>query len=170
MKHLDYAKKLNRLSDTYRYPTVVRINKESVAEHSYHTAMLVLLLSEEYAFNVALALPMALVHDVTEIDITDVPHPVKHRFPQIRDALYTAELELSRELPISVKRPFQFLALDVDDEDNVEQMIVHFADALSCLIYSDSEVKLGNSYMQRVYDESVIRIQQFEERLSKWKR
>lgn len=166
MKHLEYAKELNRLSDTYRYPTVMRLNKESVSEHSYHTAMIVILLSDDYRFDLTTASLMALVHDVTEIDLTDVPHPVKKRFPQVAEALTDAEISLSDDLPYPIKRIFNNLTFGLE----VEQKIVHYADAMSCLIYSDSEVKLGNTYMKRVYDESVFRIKELEKELEPWKK
>lgn len=166
MTHIEYAKKLNRLSDTYRYPTVMRLNKESVAEHSYHTSMMVMLLEEDYKFDVPTAVMMALSHDVVEIDLTDIPHPVKKRFPHIADSMVDAEIVLSDDLPGLVKRVVRTFLYN----DSVEHQIVHFADAMSCLVYSESEVKLGNTYMQRVYDESVVRIEQLSKELEQWKK
>ncbi|MEM1245006.1 MAG: HD domain-containing protein [Acidobacteriota bacterium] len=70
---------------------------ESVAEHSYHVALLVgLLAPHEESVDTERALLMALLHDAAEVRSGDLPRPMTHYLP--KGAKSTMESALLRDL------------------------------------------------------------------------
>ena len=74
---------------------------ESVAEHSYHVALLVLLLAPRVPeVDAARAVAMALLHDLAELRIGDLPRTVARYFPT--GAKETAETAKPRDVTVTV--------------------------------------------------------------------
>lgn len=165
MKHIDFIRNSNKLSDIARYPTVYRIKHETVAEHLAQTAIIVLALHEEYEFDLCKALAMAVLHDIPETEINDSPHTVKKAHPDLAKALKDAEMKVIETYPTKIRSTLMSYHLD----SSIEHDIVELADAMSCYIYSESEVNLGNQYMKRVMIESKERIDLLEKHLKEAK-
>lgn len=143
------------LQHCMRYSMVPSIKQESVAEHSYFVALGVLLLSEEYEFDVGEAIKIALAHDLPEIYVDDINHHIKKQFPKVAEALREAEAVAAEGFPNSVKE----LVVKYHDQ-SVESKVVHFADAWQCLIKAQNEIRMGNDgYFTSVYDNSRIRLE-----------
>jgi putative hydrolases of HD superfamily len=73
-RQMAFVMELDRLKGILRRSLALAGQRpENSAEHSWHLALMVVLLSEyaDHAFNVAHAIKMALVHDVVEIDAGD---------------------------------------------------------------------------------------------------
>lgn len=149
------------LQHCMRYSMVPSIKQESVAEHSYFVALGVLLLSEEYNFDVSKAIQIALAHDLPEIYVDDINHHIKKMFPKVAEALKEAEASAAEGFPISVKE----LIAQYHDK-SVESLIVHFADAWQCLVKANNEIKMGNlGYFEQVRQNSVIRLETLTQQL-----
>lgn len=86
-----FAKDINILRNLIRYQNVHRNINESVAEHLFYVSCLVLKLREYYAFDLEKALKTALIHDIQERYISDVPHNIKTANPNLAKALEEAE-------------------------------------------------------------------------------
>jgi 5'-deoxynucleotidase YfbR-like HD superfamily hydrolase len=143
------------LASTLRYSMVPAIKPENVATHSYFVALHVLLMSEVYEFDVDKAIKIALCHDLTEMEISDVNHFVKKMYPAVANALKDAEAQIIEKFPDSVR---DYCTLYNDKSP--ESMIVHYADAAQCLQMAESEIKLGNhNYFSDVKKNSIIRME-----------
>ncbi len=78
---------------------------ESVAEHSFRTAIIVALLSKEFKINREKAVTMALIHDLAEVSIGDINEHHKaarqgkmHRYKKLLDSKYKKEKKTFQEL------------------------------------------------------------------------
>jgi putative hydrolases of HD superfamily len=74
MKILDFAFKLGKLKKTKRTGWIREKipNPESVAEHSFRTAVLTMILAPQVKADTDKAVKMALIHDVGEAEIGDI--------------------------------------------------------------------------------------------------
>lgn len=150
----DFISKTYILRDIKRYNNSFRIKDESVAEHCFFVALIVLRLHKTYDFNLTIALQMALVHDIAEIDVTDMPHNVKNRFPKLAKELENSEIEAQKEYWHSVVK----LNKELLEEMTIESKIVILADVMSVIQYSNTEIKLGNSYMIQIKESATKRM------------
>jgi 5'-deoxynucleotidase YfbR-like HD superfamily hydrolase len=153
------------LEHTKRYSMKPTIHSESVATHSFFVALGVLLLQNDYAFNVDTAIKMALCHDLAEMEISDVNHLVKKNYPVVAKALKEAEEEIVTSFPWQVMDYCKMYK-----GDSAEALIVHYADALQCLQYSTNEINLGNQgYMVDVLENSNRRLAELDKKLKPYK-
>ena len=167
-KVIDYANKMYPLQSLIRYNNSQHINDESVIEHVGFVAKIVMELHNYYEFDLLRALKMALVHDDTEIYITDIPHNVKKRYPQLRDTIKKCEdIASSTEFG-----PSHFdLTTDFEDQLTVESKIVKIADNVSCIQYARNEMDFGHQgYMKEVYTKSYDRSEEVLKELEEFKR
>ena len=160
---MNYLEDIYRLSFIKRYSNIPRIHKESVAEHGFFVAAIVMDLRTQYKFDLGTALIIAVSHDMTEIELNDCPHIIKEKYPKIAQAYEECESEVADKLPPSVA----WGSREFDKKDkSVESKIVHLADAIQCLQYSEVELKMGNKgYMEKVYKGSLERIGKAREEL-----
>lgn len=142
----EFYLKTYTLEYTKRFSMKQTIHKESVATHSYFVCLGVMLLHEDYSFNLGLALEMAVAHDVPEMGISDVNHKVKVNHPELAAAVRQVEEKFALSLPESIQRSY-FLHLD---DSKVESKIVKYADAWQCWQYAMNEWSLGNTHMGEV--------------------
>lgn len=160
----NFMKDVYNMKSLVRYQTAVRVKSESVAEHSYFVTVLVLKLHDYFEFNLEKALRIALLHDYPEIYISDVPSPVKSRFPKIREAMDEAESEVVRE---KLGEEYVSLLQEFNDKSSPEGLICAYADICSCVQYSSLEVSLGNKdYMAYVLTYSGQKLKELEGQLA----
>lgn len=153
-----YAQIYN-LSCIRRYSTIPCVKDESVAQHSFFVAALVVRLHKDYEFDLGKAVTMAIIHDWTESWLDDIMVTTKKMFPKLNREVEAAELHIAeQEFP----DPILDLWIENKERDSLESQIVHYADVLQCLQYAEHEIKLGNDYMERVRQESLIRVEFLE--------
>lgn len=161
------ARKMYKLKNLVRYNNIQKIKDENVLEHTAMVALIVMDLANIYRFNSNRAIRLALVHDFCEIHLSDIPYTVKQKFPAIKETIKEAELSMLSEFPIEVND----LLLELSKNDSTETKIVKFADIISCEIYANTEVQLGNSgYMKEVLNNSTKRIIEYASELEKFKK
>lgn len=163
---MNFYEKVYRLAYIIRYSNVPRVKDESVAEHSFFVASLVMELHDKYFFDLGKALQTAISHDMPESETNDISWEIKQRYPEIKEVLSRAEETFAKKMPISVQKGLKFF-----QEDTIETKIVMFADAIQCYQYSANEVSLGNrGYMESVLVISRSRIEEFEKELKEYER
>ena len=135
---------------------------DMLGDHSFNVAAILFRLHEDYEFNLPEAVTMAIVHDMPEMELNDVPRIIKQRYPLIKDAFRACELDVIDELPMPVRAYLQ----TYEQMDTVEAKMVKFADVIQCKQYAHTEMKLGNhGYMEDVYHASLKRINEMKEEL-----
>jgi putative hydrolase of HD superfamily len=115
---------------------------ESIADHSFGTAFVALALADVLNASGTLpapldtgkALAIAVLHDLPEARLTDLPGPTKHLIP--REVKSQAEIKalaaLTAALPSATR--FQALWRDFEDEASPEGRLVKDADRLEMMI------------------------------------
>jgi 5'-deoxynucleotidase YfbR-like HD superfamily hydrolase len=163
---LNNAKMMYNLKNLVRYNHTAKIKDENVLEHSAIVSMIVFDLGHYYKFDVDKAVKMALVHDISEQFTTDICHDVKQNFPKIKEAVKQAEIDCISNFSSNISE--MLLALQ---EKTVETKIVEFADIISCSLYAQSEVILGNSgKIKKILNETNERIIEITNELEEYKK
>lgn len=161
----DFFMRSYSLEYTKRYSMKPVVHQESVATHSYFVALGVLMMSNDYEFDVGLAVKIALCHDLAEMEISDVNHLVKKNFPGVAIALKLAEDEIVMNFPDQVKEYCHLY-----HGDTPEALVVHYCDALQCYQYAMTEINMGNrGYMVDVKDNSLMRMAKLATKLEAYK-
>lgn len=141
------------LKNLIRFNTASRIKDESVAEHSYFVIYYSYILSRKLGFGrgmTNLCMMKALLHDVAEKEISDVPHNIKEKYPEIKEALEKAEIAWY------AKNHKEYLR-DGSMYDIIDY-VVELADIYSVRQYCLHEISLGNKNMIEILDSSLERI------------
>ena len=156
----EFYDRLYRLSYITRYSVVPRIKDESVAEHSFYVASLVIKLHDDYDFHIGRAVTMAVIHDWTEAWTDDITIATKREFPEIADAVKLAEYAVAnKKFSLVVKDHWADHSLG----NSVEAKIVSMADVIQCMQYTSHEIKLGNTgYMTEVLKSTKDRLKYFK--------
>lgn len=151
----DYLYNVNSMRNLVRYQAAPHVSSETVAEHSFYVAAYVLKFHDFYEFNLEKALRMALLHDFSEVFISDVPYPIKSKYKDIQKALDKAERQVNIDY---VSEDFANEMEEFNNMSTVEGIIVELADVMSVVSYSKHEIELSNSkYMRDVYNKSIPR-------------
>ena len=163
----DFVDNIYTLKALTRYNNKFKIISESVAEHSFFVAVLVLKMHDDYKFNLEKALKMGLIHDIPELHLSDVTHDVKRNFPQLAKEVTKAEFVIMRNKYPNWYSTFK----SFEDQDSVEALVVKMADNLSCVQYASAEMDLGNKgYMKDVAQSAGKRVMECERKLKKYRR
>ena len=106
---------------------------ESVASHSYQVALVALWLADvvEEEVNVELVLRIALLHDLGESELTDIPSPAKRRIgtEQMRNVERSVTRELVCDLPGSWSHAVDLFF----EQKTTESLLVKAADRIQML-------------------------------------
>ncbi|MFC4812088.1 5'-deoxynucleotidase [Paenibacillus sp. GCM10023250] len=145
-----------RLRYIERWSLMRNTTRETVAEHSYHVALLAHLLCEigNAVFGKSLradrAAAMALFHDATEVFTGDIPTPVKHHNPKMLANFREIEAMAAERLLGMVPEPLQgvYGPLVLGEPANAEEAglrsMVKAADLLDAYMKCLSELSSGN--------------------------
>ncbi len=158
-----FAKDIDVLRSLVRYQNCHRNINESVAEHSFYVAAFVLKLREYYEFDLQAALKTALIHDVMESRISDVPHNIKLKNPALAEALENAEAKVLNEMFYSDARD---LLMNFNHGGTPEGLVVQLADILSVVLYANAEIKSGNKVFNYIAIKALDRVKCVLEQLS----
>lgn len=144
---------LYRLRYIERWSLMRNVNRENVAEHSFHTAILTHILCTigNELFNRKLPteklVTMALFHDATEIFTGDIPTPVKHHNPKILDSFREIERIAADRLVNMVPEPLRPAyepLLKEKRSDSEYYPYLKAADLLDAYFKCMSELSAGN--------------------------
>jgi hypothetical protein len=131
---------LRQGGDVLRFHNHRLIGQQSVAEHSFHAAQLLLALCPAASRNLLIAV---LHHDVPEGQVGDLTYPAKRRFPELNAALEAAETEVAQELGLWVK---------LTPEESIWLRVV---DSLECACFALSQMRLGHRGMRQVFNNCI---------------
>ncbi|SHK21247.1 putative hydrolases of HD superfamily [Desulfatibacillum alkenivorans DSM 16219] len=115
---------------------------ESVAEHSFRTAVLAGMLAKIIGANREKVLTMALYHDIPEARINDL-HKVAQRYFDCPTANVRAAEDQADSLPSELGKEMADLARELYDESSLEAKIVADADHLECLLTAKEYLQRG---------------------------
>ena len=149
-----FSRDIDVLRSLIRYQNCNRLVNESVAEHSFYVASFVMQLREYYDFNLERALKMALIHDIPESRISDVPHNIKTANPKLSAALEDAENKVLNDMfyPEGVT-----LVADFNGTVSPEGKVCALADVLSVVLYANDEIKCGNKVFNYIAIKAIAR-------------
>jgi putative hydrolase of HD superfamily len=155
-----FFERLKTMSSLKRFGTLPMNENESVAAHSYNVAIMALMVADyepELKADRESLLRKALFHDFEETILSDIPHPIKHRFKGGKLGQLLKEIvpelienEIFKELPERLKRQYVRSALDA--KSDLEGEIVAAADAMDIVMTSLRELKMGNRYFEGIFD------------------
>lgn len=157
-----FAKDIDILRSLVRYQNCHRNVNETVAEHSFYVAILVLKLREYYNFNLELALKTALVHDVMESKISDVPHNIKLQNLKLADALEEAETNVTKEM---LSDEALALIRQFNHGETPEGLACQLGDILSVVMYANAELTSGNKVFNYIAIKAIERCKEVVKKL-----
>lgn len=161
-----FSRDIDVLRSLIRYQNCNRLVNESVAEHSFYVAAFVMKLREYYDFKLEKALKMALIHDIPESKISDVPHNIKTSNPQLAVALEEAENKVLNAMfyPEGVT-----LVADFNGIVSPEGKVCALADVLSVVLYANDEIKCGNRVFNYIAIKAIARCKELVDKLDEYR-
>jgi putative hydrolase of HD superfamily len=108
---------------------------ESVAEHSYRTAVIAYVLASLEGVNSEKTAAMCLFHDVAETRIGDM-HWVTKRYLRVKEGEQVALNEQTEQLPEGIANKILTLTDEYKDRSSRESLLARDADLLECLLQS----------------------------------
>ncbi len=162
---------------------VVRFNNrpqhfpESVAEHSFYVAYIVLIIchlldKKKVKVDTKKALSMALIHDAEEAFSGDILNPFKHFNEKVFQAIRAVNKqtigEVFADLPTDLNNELVGLWNSESAADTIEAQVVKAADTLQLLAKCYEEVKAGNAYFNDIYKERLSHMNNLD--LTWWKK
>lgn len=150
--------KLMTLSTLIRYNNSFHIRNESVAEHSFYVAFYTMKICSILQVNSDvenLALKTAIIHDVHESELSDIPHDIKANNKQIEDFCLEFEKSFNKKYFPEIDKSFSSIS---EDEAKLVKIIVELADIIDVLQFARHEIKIGNSHFRKIYDIAQTRI------------
>lgn len=165
---LNFLKKSRRLSAIERCSNTPHIQKYSVAEHSYYTALLSMLFADienvypTKRYDTSEVIKRALIHDLEESTTGDILYPFKHGNKEATELFRVliervVENELFFELPIDLQ-PYYIRLWNTSKDDTEEGKLVEAMDKLEVLLFAISEMDMGNDKAFREIYTTAIRI------------
>ena len=165
-----FFERLKTMSSIKRFGTLPMIENESVASHSYNVAMMSLMIADyepDLKVNRETVLRKALFHDFEETILSDIPHPIKHRFQGGKLGQLLKEIvpeliehEIFKELPEPLKQMYVHTAKTA--KEDLEGQIVGAADAMDIVMTSLRELKMGNRYFENIFDVGLKLLEKYQ--------
>ena len=115
---------------------------ESVAEHTFRTAVIAYLLARLQGADTGKAVLMALFHDLPETRTNDA-HRIVRRYADWRDVDKKAIAEQSKRLPDDAANQMVSLYEEFEKEVSSEAKVVRDADLLECIVQAREYQTLG---------------------------
>lgn len=146
-----------------RYHTTPMFAQESVAEHSHFVAMITRIICHAleqagHPVDTLRAVDLAMIHDYEEAISGDIISTFKHSEPELTDLL-------ERLTDKAIDQVFETLPDDLGsyyiglwrghNAGSVEGQIVSVADKLAGLAFSHEQLRMGNQFMEPIYERFV---------------
>lgn len=157
--------KPRKLAHIERYSTFQLVGHETVAEHSYFVALYarVLCAYVKYPVNLQLVMERALFHDIEEAVSGDIVHAFKYS-GQLREELDRINNQTIKKVFYEIKGKDYYINVWKSAKDSsIEGQIIELADNLSVLSFAIEELRLGNSYMKIVIDNTLEILREISE-------
>lgn len=119
-------------------------NPESVAEHSFRTAVIAYILAQLEGVNPEKVAVMVLFHDVGEARISDL-HRIAQRYVNRKDIDRKVLEEQLERLPDKVAGHLRSLFYEMEGASSNEAKVAHDADILECLVQAREYQAIGYS-------------------------
>lgn len=158
---MKFYKQVCKLSNVKRFAALKLDREYSGADHSYRVAMLGMMIADEYnsisantkKISVEEVLRKALIHDLEESVIGDIPTPVK-QYPGLRDLLRKASVDIMNDqiLDKDLVNREEYLRLWVEDKDGESGQVIAIADKIEALLSAAYELKRGNKDLQKAFN------------------
>lgn len=148
------------LGKVIRFSNQSRIKDESVAEHSFHTALYAMILADmEISMgnkvDVEKIIRSCLLHDLEESMTGDVIHGFKYSDPELLKNIRKMGAEFYRNIVKNLPDDMAEKYIGIWENskgDDMEGRIVEAADKIEALIYSIEEYSLGNKNFKEKID------------------
>jgi putative hydrolases of HD superfamily len=126
---------------------------ETIAEHSYRSAIMARILAELEGADVNKVTTMMLIHDIPEARINDL-HKVGSRYIDFKKAEKAAFKEQLERLPKKIADEFYSLFIEMGEKKTKEAIIAKDVDLLECAIqakeYLDQNYKDAQNWIDNV--------------------
>lgn len=128
-----------------RYHTIQTIGQQSVAEHSFHVAMVCIEIQRRNGVQCsAELLKAALFHDLPEHKTGDVPATAKWGSPPLKALMDELEEDIIEEYGLQVELTHE------------EKIILKYADSLELVLYCLDQMRLGNKNAKIVASRGLV--------------
>ncbi len=137
-KIVEFLKEIDKLKSVERVLRLKYSNNrnENVAEHSWHLAMYVMLFRNEFEndLDYSKMLEFALIHDLVEIYAGDTYIFDKEKLKDKKEREDKAAKKLYSQLPLDLKKRFENLYNEYENQKSEESKIVYSFDKLQPMI------------------------------------
>ena len=147
-----------RLSNSKRFANLKLDKEYSGAEHCFRVAILAMTLADDYQnrtgkkLNVEEILRKAILHDIEEAILGDIPTPVKNRSQDFKNEYKKlAEVVMNEDILPHSPNPETYLKLWKEDKDGESGEVIILADGLEALSTAYYELKRGNMSLKKAF-------------------
>lgn len=174
---LKFLMKLRSMSVIERCSNTHHLAKYSVAEHSYYTTLIAIVIADlenenikadaikqgkknYYQYDIAEVMRKAFFHDMEESLTGDILFPVKHSDDDdlsnefSRMANFVVEKALFKELPTTVRETY-IKTWQTAKDSSPEGRLVAAADKIEILLFAYIEISTGNVFFRKIYNNAV---------------
>jgi len=138
-----------------RYHTWPHLRQQSVGEHSWQVARIIMSISTERYW--AKLLPHAITHDIGEIGTGDVPYPVKKNNPELSAMFHALEQETMNE----IENKWQlYTGTALTDQ---ERWVFKLAEFIEMWEWGLEETLRGNKFAEKVVERCIAVVVQMLE-------
>lgn len=146
-----------------RYNTRMRLTDEDVSQHSYFVSLFCLRIMKELNLTIEEKyeiLVKSLLHDIAEIETSDIPYDVKLNNPKIKEILKNLEEDYYNEY-------WKEYSNILYNKNEKEETILKLADVYSVKQYTLNEIVLGNKNNEiiEIYESTKNRIENEKHKL-----
>lgn len=151
----DYFQKLANMK---RFNNSIHIHEESVAEHSFFVTLYTYYLCKK-VFNLSdettyLAVVKALIHDVHECYLSDIPHNVKKHSKELENTCLKVEEKFN-----TIVFPEITEKINNNKSKDLIENIVNISDILSVKQFSEIEQMFGNGLFDKILKKADKRLE-----------
>lgn len=150
----DELLEMYKLKNIVRFNHRTRLKNENVAEHSFFTALIALDICRRLSINAHDTFEVivkCLLHDTPEQELNDITYDVK-----LKLNLYPVLKKFENKYFEDNYANYAYLM--TNDDNNIVNAIVNYADALSVLQCAYNEMELGNMTFAPIVTETLERL------------